>query len=358
MKAGRLFLMAIAALAASPCLFAFAEDKSVSKTFFTRVHSEGRLPSLDGATGWLNSAPLTVANLQGKVVLIDFWTYSCINWRRTEPYIRAWAEKYKDQGLIVIGVHSPEFEFEKDASNVRWAVKDMHIEYPVAVDSKHAIWRAFRNDYWPALYFIDAAGNIRHHQFGEGAYDESEKFIQELLAEAGRGAARSGLVSVRADGLEAPPDIGNLRSPENYLGYERAENFVSRDGTIEDKHHSYVAPSGLRVNHWALAGDWTIGRQSIVLNKPEGRIVYQFHARDLHLVMGPARAGATIRFRVLIDGRPPGESHGLDTDDQGIGTISEQRLYQLVRQTSPVGEHQFEIEFLEPGAEAFSVMFG
>lgn len=358
MKAGRLLLMAIAALAASPSLFAFTEDKSVSKPFSALVHSEGRFPSLEGATGWLNSPPLTAANLQGKVVLIDFWTYSCINWRRTEPYIRAWAEKYKDQGLIVIGVHSPEFEFEKDASNVRWAVKDMHVEYPVAVDSNRAIWRAFRNDYWPALYFVDAAGNIRHHQFGEGAYGESEKFIQQLLAEAGRGAASRGLVSVKADGLEVAPDIGNLRSPENYLGYERTQNFVSRDGTIEGKHHSYVAPSGLRVNHWALVGDWTIGGQSIVLNKPEGRIIYQFHARDLHLVMSPARSGAIIRFRVLIDGQPPRESHGLDVDDQGIGTISRQRLYQLVRQTSPVGEHQFEIEFLDSGAEAFSVTFG
>jgi thiol-disulfide isomerase/thioredoxin len=358
MKAGGSFLVAIAALAGSPSLFAVAQDESASKPFFTRVHSEGRLPHLDGATGWLNSPPLSAANLRGKVVLIDFWTYSCINWRRAEPYVRAWAEKYKDQGLIVIGVHSPEFDFEKDAGNVSWAVKDMHIEYPVAVDSNHAIWRAFRNGYWPALYFIDAAGNIRHHQFGEGAYGESEKFIQQLLAEAGGGAAGRGLVSVKADGLEAAPDLGNLRSPENYLGYERTENFVSRDGTIEDKHHGYVAPSGLRVNHWALVGDWTVGRQSIVLNKPDGRIVYQFHARDLHLVMGPAKSGATIRFRVLIDGQPPRGSHGLDVDDQGIGTISEQRLYQLVRQTSPVGEHQFQIEFLDSGAEAFSVTFG
>jgi len=259
---------------------------------------------------------------------------------------------------VVIGVHSPEFEFEKNVENVRRAAKDMRVDYPVAIDSDHAIWRAFKNDYWPALYFVDAQGRIRHHQFGEGEYEQSEKIIQQLLAEAGTGGLGHELVSVDARGLEAAANGSSLKSPENYVGYERSENFVSRDGAILDKHHVYVAPAQLRLNHWALAGDWTVEKQAIVLNKAGGRIAYCFHARDLHLVMGPAARGTSVRFRVLIDGQPPGAAHGLDVDDRGNGTVTESRLYQLVRQTGPIGDRQFEIEFLDLGVEAFSFTFG
>jgi thiol-disulfide isomerase/thioredoxin len=323
-----------------------------------KLRIEGELPSLDGATGWLNSPPLTAASLRGKVVLIDFWTYSCINWRRTLPYVRAWAEKYKDQGLVVIGVHSPEFEFEKNLDNVRQATKEMMIEYPVAIDSAFAIWRAFDNEYWPALYFVDANGRIRHHQFGEGDYQESERVIQHLLIEAGNGGVGDGFVSVDARGVEAAADLGALRSPETYVGYERAENFVSRDGTINDKRHVYVLPSRLWLNHWALSGDWTIGRQAILLNNAGGQIVYRFHARDLHLILAPSARDKSVRFRVRIDGQPPGAAHGLDIDEQGNGTVAEPRLYQLIRQPDPIVDRQFEIEFLDPGVEAFSFTFG
>jgi thiol-disulfide isomerase/thioredoxin len=323
-----------------------------------KLRSEGEFPSLDGATGWLNSPPLTTASLRGKVVLVDFWTYSCINWRRTLPYVRAWAEKYKDQGLVVIGVHSPEFEFEKNLDNVRWATKDMMIDYPIAMDSDFAIWRAFDNEYWPALYFVDANGRIRHHQFGEGDYQESERVIQQLLIEAGNGGVGGGFVAVDPGGVEAAADLGTLRSPETYVGYERAENFVSRDGTINDKHHVYVVPSRLWLNHWALSGDWTVGRQAILLNNAGGRIVYRFHARDLHLILAPAARDKSVRFRVLIDGQPPGAAHGLDVDEQGNGTVAEPRLYQLIRQPGPVVDRQFDIEFLDPGVEAYSFTFG
>ena len=318
----------------------------------------GDFPSLGAATGWLNSQPLTAPGLRGKVVLIDFWTYSCINWLRTLPYVQAWAAKYKDQGLVVIGVHSPEFDFEKDIDNVRQATKDRRIDYPIAIDSNLAIWRAFKNDYWPALYFIDAKGRIRHHQFGEGEYEESERVIQQLLAEAGAGGVGHQLVSVDASGLEAAADLGSLRSPETYVGYARAENFVSRDGTITDKRHVYVSPARLWLNHWALSGAWTVGSQAIVLNDAGGRIVYRFHARDLHLVMGPAVRNKAVRFRVLVDGQPPGAAHGIDVDGQGNGTVSEPRLYQLIRQPGPVADRQFEIEFLDAGVEAFSFTFG
>jgi thiol-disulfide isomerase/thioredoxin len=339
----------------------FAEDRSVVQELTSKgVHlrAEGQLPSLGAATAWLNSPPLTAAGLRGKVVLIDFWTYSCINWRRSLPYVRAWAEKYRDRGLVVIGVHSPEFDFEKNVDNVRQAAKDMRVDYPIAVDSGQALWRAFRNDYWPALYFVDTQGNIRHHQFGEGDYEQSEKIIQQLLAEGGKDDSGHGLVLVHAVGAEAAADWGNLKSPENYVGYERTENFVSRDGTIWDKRHAYVAPARLWLNHWALSGDWTVGKQAIVLNAANGRIVYRFHARDLHLVMGPASPGASARFRVLIDGQPPGAAHGTDVDNQGNGTVNEPRMYQLIRQTEPIADRQFEIEFLDSGVEAFSFTFG
>jgi thiol-disulfide isomerase/thioredoxin len=316
------------------------------------------LPPLDGATGWLNSPPLTAADLRGKVVLIDFWTYTCINWLRTLPYVRAWAGKYKDQGLVVIGVHSPEFDFEKNADNVRRAVKDMQVDYPVAIDSDHSIWRAFRNDAWPALYIVDAKGRIRYHHDGEGEYERAEAMIQQLLAEAGTARGERGRVSVDARGAEVAADWGNLKSPENYVGYERTQNFASPGRALLGKPAVYAAPARLKLNHWALAGEWTMQRQAAVLNKANGRIAYRFHARDLHLVMGPAAPGASVRFRVLIDGKPPGAAHGIDIDEQGNGTLTGQRLYQLIRQPQPIADRQFEIEFLDPGAEAFAFTFG
>jgi thiol-disulfide isomerase/thioredoxin len=324
----------------------------------TKTLAEDRMPSLDGATGWLNSQPLDAAALRGKVVLIDFWTYTCINWLRQLPYVRAWAEKYKDRGLVVIGVHTPEFEFEKDVDNVRRAAKEMGVNYPIAIDSDYAIWRAFGNYAWPALYFVDAQGRLRHRHLGEGDYKRSEMMIQQLLAEAGFGGFDRGLVSVDARGAEVAADWGNLRSPENYVGQERTENFASPGGAVLGKDRVYAAPARLRLNHWALSGDWTIKKQATVLNKANGRIAYRFHARDLHLVMGPAARGTSVRFLVLIDGQPPGAAHGIDVDDQGNGTVTEQRLYQLIRQPKPIADRQFEIEFLDSGVEAFAFTFG
>ena len=291
-------------------------------------------------------------------MLIDFWTYTCINWLRTLPYVRAWAEKYKDQGLVVIGVHSPEFEFEKNLDNIRQAANGMRVGYPVAIDSGHAVWSAFDNQYWPALYFVDAKGRIRHHHFGEGEYEQSERVIQQLLIEAGGAGIGNALVSVDARGAEVAADWNSLRSPENYVGYERTENFASPGGAAIDKGRVYAAPARLRLNHWALSGDWTVKKQAIALNKANGRIAYRFHARDLHIVMGPAARGTSVRFRVLIDGQPPGAAHGVDVDDQGAGTVTEQRLHQLIRQSKPIADRQFEIEFLDPGVEAFAFTFG
>jgi thiol-disulfide isomerase/thioredoxin len=316
------------------------------------------MPSLDGATEWLNSRALTSAELRGKVVLVDFWTYTCVNWLRTLPYVRAWAEKYKDHGLVVIGVHTPEFEFEKNSANVHRFTRELGVGYPVAVDSDYAIWRAFRNNYWPALYFIDARGNIRHHQFGEGEYEAAERVIQQLLREAGARTVPSDLVSVDAKGAEVSADIADLRSAENYLGYERTNNFASIDESVFGKSHPYSAPSHLRLNHWGLSGQWTVAKKVISLNKPGGRIAYRFHARDVNIVMGPAVGAASVRFRILIDGRPPGEAHGVDVDAQGNGMVSEQRMYQLIRQPQPIVERQVDIEFLDAGAEAFSFTFG
>ncbi|MGP0088444.1 MAG: thioredoxin family protein [Xanthobacteraceae bacterium] len=322
------------------------------------ISGQSELAAFERADEWLNSPPLNASALRGKVVLVDFWTYTCINWRRTLPYVRAWAEKYRDQGLVVIGVHAPEFAFEKNISNVRWAVKDMRIDYPVAVDSAHVIWRAFRNQYWPALYFIDSRGRVRHQFFGEGAYDQSEMVIQELLAEVGKPAIGSEPVSVEARGFEAAADWRDLRSAENYLGYERTENFASPGGGAWDRPHVYGLPAELRLNEWALAGDWMARKDAAGLNAPNGRIAYRFYARDLHLVMGPAVPGSSVRFRVLIDGQPPGAAHRIDVDEQGEGTVTEQRLYQLIRQPKPIADRAFEIEFLDPGVEAFDFTFG
>jgi thiol-disulfide isomerase/thioredoxin len=355
-KSYSLFFVALIASALAAPGVTQAEDRSVSTAL--KLPIEGEIASLGGATGWLNSAPLTAGGLRGKVVLIDFWTYTCINWLRTEPYIRAWADKYRDQGLVVIGVHTPEFAFEHDVDNVTRAVKDMGISYPVAIDNDYAIWRAFGNEYWPALYFVDAQGHIRHHQFGEGDYAQSERIIQQLLTEAGARDISVGLVSVDARGAEAAADWSSLRSPENYVGAERTEGFSSPGGAVLGRVHTYAVPARLQLNHWALSGDWTVEKPLVTLDKPGGKIVYRFHARDLHLVMGPAVRGSSVRFRVLIDGQPPGAAHGGDVDESGNGTVTAQRLYQLVRQKETITDRQFEIEFLDPGVQAFAFTFG
>ena len=316
------------------------------------------LSSLAGAPMWLNSQPLTAAELRGKVVLVDFWTYTCINWRRQLPYVRAWAEKYKDKGLVVIGVHAPEFSFEKNVDNVRWATKDMRIDYPVVIDNDHAIWRAFDNEYWPALYFVDGQGRIQHHAFGEGEYEESESVIQRLLIGAGAAGIGSEFASVDARGAEATADWRELESEENYLGYERTQNFASPGGIKAGQRHLYDPGGQLKLNHWGLSGEWTVGAEAIALNQPDGRIVYRFHARDLHLVMGPSAAKAPVRFRVVVDGQPPHNAHGVDVDEKGNGTVVESRMYQLIRQTPPISDRQFEIQFLDAGVEAFSFTFG
>ena len=314
------------------------------------------LAALGRATQWINSPRLTPARLAGKVVLVDFWTYTCINWLRTLPYVRAWSQKYRD--LVVIGVHTPEFAFEHNPDNVRRAVRQMQIDYPVVIDNDYSIWRAFNNQYWPAVYLVDGRGSVREHSFGEGNYDRSELAIQRLLAEAGAVGPADGPVAVDGRGFEAAADWSNLKSSENYVGYERTENFASPGGAELDRRRLYTVPPRLALNQWALAGEWTMGKQATASNKPNGRIAYRFHARDVHVVMGPPAEGTPIRFRVSIDGKPPGAAHGLDVDDAGIGAVAEQRLYQLVRQARPILDRQFEIEFLEAGVEAFAFTFG
>lgn len=326
MKAKDLFLAALLGLAAPDAL---AQDMR-----------------FDGATAWLNSPALTAAQLRGKVVLVQFGTYTCINWLRTLPHVRAWAEKYKDHGLVVVGIHTPEFEFEKNLENVRRAVKELGLAFPVAVDNDYAVWRAFSNNAWPALYLIDAQGRLRYRHLGEEEYERSEQMIQQLLAEAGAAGVPRGLVSVEGRGAEAAADWASLRTPETYLGPERAENRV------------HTAPARLRLNQWTVSGSWTPKRQALVLSKPNGRIAFRFHARDLHMVLGPAAAGSAVRFRVLIDGMPPGAAHGGDIDAQGNGTVTEQRMYQLIRQPTPIAERTFEIEFLDPALEAYVFTFG
>ena len=361
MNTGRLLLAAILASATGAPIDTLAQDKTPAQPVARaaiKLAVEGEFPSLAGATEWLNSPPLSASGLRGKVVLIDVWTYTCINWLRTLPYVRAWAEKYKSQGLVVIGVHSPEFAFEHNVDNVRRQAKDMRVAYPIAIDNDFAIWRALDNNYWPALYLIDAQGRIRYHQFGEGEYDKSERVIQQLLSEAGASGIGQELTAVDARGAEVAAEWNSLKSQENYVGYDRTENFAAAGGAAKDKSHVYTAPARLRLNQWALAGDWTVGKRAIALNTPDGRITYRFHARDLHLVMGPSARGTSVRFRVLIDGQPPGAAHGADVDDQGNGAVTEPRLYQLIRQTRPIADRQFEIEFLDPGVEAFAFTFG
>ncbi|MEA2703007.1 MAG: hypothetical protein QOD63_952 [Actinomycetota bacterium] len=323
-----------------------------------RPPTEGHMPSLEGATAWLNSPPLTAESLRGQTVLVQFWTYTCINWLRTLPYVRAWAERYRDQGLVVIGVHTPEFPFEKDLGNVRRAAQEMAVDYPIAVDTDYSVWDAFANHYWPAHYFVDARGLIRLHRFGEGDYGTSESVIQQLLAESGADDVPDDLVSVDGQGAEAAADWNDLESAENYVGYERTDNFASPGGAQIDERHVYSTPGRLRLNQWALSGNWTMEAQATVLNEANGHITYRFHARDLHLVMGPTSRGTSPRFRVLIDGQPPGAAHGVDVDERGNGTLDQQRLYQLIRQPQPIADRQFEIEFLDPGVEALAFTFG
>jgi thiol-disulfide isomerase/thioredoxin len=319
---------------------------------------EGHLPSFHEATGWLNSEPLTPEELRGRVVFVDFWTYTCINWLRTLGYVRGWAEKYEEQGLVVVGVHTPEFPFEHDADNVREAVKEMRVQYPVALDNDYGVWNAFSNHYWPAVYIADADGRIRHHQFGEGGYDECERIVQRLLGEAGHEGIDDALVAVAEDGFEAQADWKNLGTPETYLGYQQAQNFASPGGADFDRARTYSPPDSLRLNQWALSGDWTVESGASFLNQAGGLIAFRFHARDVHLVMGPRRRGSSLPFRVLIDGEPPGDAHGLDVDDEGHGTVAAQRLYQLVRERGSITDRTFEITFLAPGIEAYAFTFG
>jgi thiol-disulfide isomerase/thioredoxin len=330
----------------------------MSTTMQIDLPHEGGLPSFDGATGWLNSPPLTPEELRGKVVLVDFWTYTCINWLRTLGYVRAWAEKYRDEGLVVIGVHTPEFPFERDVDNVRQAAKDMNVEYPIALDRDFDVWNAFGNRYWPAVYIADTDGRIRHHQFGEGGYEECERVIQLLLRQAGRDGVGDDLVSIAPDGFEAQADWTNLESPETYLSYLQGQNFASPGEAEVDERHTYAVPDHLKLNEWALAGDWTVGRHASVLNDANGQIAFRFHARVVHLFLCPAERGASVQFRVLVDGDPPGEARGLDVDKQGYGTVTEQRLYQLVREPGRIRDRTFEITFLAPHVEAYVFTFG
>lgn len=319
---------------------------------------EGQLPALDGAVAWLNSPPLTPESLRGKVVVIDFWTYSCINCLRALPYVKTWYERYKDQGLVVIGIHAPEFAFEKNIANVKRAVADLEITYPIAIDNDYTLWQAFNNQYWPAHYFIDAQGRIRGHHFGEGNYDESEQLIRQLLMEAGKQALPTEAGPIRSEGALAAADESNIASPETYLGSERAANFASPGGLVAATITTYTAPASLQLNQWALAGRWRVEGERISAEQASSKIIFRFHARDLHLVLGPQANGAPVRFRVTIDGQPPGKDHGADTDAQGAGVIREQRLYQLIRQSDAVRDRTFNIEFLDSNVQAYAFTFG
>jgi hypothetical protein len=319
---------------------------------------EGRIPSFDGATGWLNSPRFTPADLRGKVVAVNFCTYTCINWLRSLPYVRAWAERYLDDGLVTVGVHTPEFSFEHTLEHVERALHQMRVEYPVAVDNDYGVWEAFSNHYWPALYLIDAEGRIRHHRFGEGDYERTEMVIQRLLMEANSAEPAAGLVSVNSDGAEAPADWDHLRSPETYVGYRQATNFASPGGMVPDKESTYDAPTSLRLNEWALSGEWTVEAEAAALNAPSGLIAFRFQARDVHLVVGLGTADAPVRFRVFLDGQPPGADRGSDVDGEGSGALDYPRMYQLIRQAGAIDDRLFEIEFLDRGLEAFVFTFG
>jgi thiol-disulfide isomerase/thioredoxin len=318
---------------------------------------EGRLPGFEAAAGWLNSPPLTPDELRGKVVLVDFWTYTCINWLRTLAWVRAWAEKYENDGLVVIGVHTPEFPFERDEDNVREAVQEMAIRYPVALDPDFGVWNAFSNSYWPAIYIADADGRIRYHHYGEGDYDECEQVVQQLLRDAGREVGDE-LVSVTPEGFEVQADWANLKTPETYVGYQQGQNFASAADLVIDDPWTYSVPEPLNPNEWALAGRWAVESRASVSQEPDAKIAFRFHARDVNLVMGPRPREASIPFRVTVDAEPPGDAHGFDVDEQGNGTVHQQRLYQLVREPGAIMDRTVELTFLEPGAEAYCFTFG
>ena len=319
---------------------------------------EGRLPGFEGATGWLNSEPLTPAGLRGRVVLVNFWTYTCINWLRTLSYVRAWATKYGDKGLTVIGVHTPEFGFEHERDNVITVSRAENVDYPIALDNNYAVWRAFANNFWPAIYIADAEGRIRYHHFGEREYAMTEMVIQQLLMDAGIEGIDGELVRVEPHGFEVDADWPNLRSPETYLGYGRTTGFASPDDLQPGEPHAYPVAAMLRLNQWAPIRNWKIAQHAAVLNEPNGRIAFRFRARDVHLVMGPAVRGRSVPMRVTLDGQAPVASHGQDVDESGGGTVDQQRLYQLIRQQGPIIERVFEIEFLAPGVEAYCFTFG
>ena len=319
---------------------------------------EGPLPDLSGAVGWLNSAPLDSKSLRGKVVLVDFWTYSCINSLRPLPYVKSWAAKYKDAGLVVIGVHTPEFSFEKERANIENALRDLKVTYPVAIDSNYRVWQAFRNEYWPAQYVIDGKGRIRYHHVGEGGYNEVERVIQRLLKDNGATGLNGSTVSISAEGVEAPPGIGTEGSSETYIGYRQAEHFASPEQLTQDSPKTYKPPAKLDLDQWGLSGSWSVGAESAVLRAAPGRIVFRFHSRDLHLVLGPTKDGRPVRFRVKLDGIAPGDNCGSDSAPDGTGEVREPRLYQLIRQKNQIRDRTFEIEFLDPGVQAFAFMFG
>ena len=319
---------------------------------------EGRLASFEGASGWLNGGPVTPESLRGRVVLVDFWTYTCVNWLRTAPYLRAWDAKYREAGLTVVGVHTPEFGFERDVENVAAHVQAFHIEYPVAIDSEYGVWRAFANHFWPAVYIADGQGRIRYHHFGEEAYAQQEMVIQQLLRESGVENVDEDVVMPRADGLEVAADWRTVRSPESYLGYRQARGFAQEDRAVLDEPRTYLAPGPLSLNTWSLAGDWTVAGHAAVSNGPGARLAYRFHARDVNLVMGPVAKGTSIPFRVRLDGEAPGASHGTDLDAEGNGVLDSQGTQQLIRQTGEIVERTFEIEFGSSGAEAYCLTFG
>jgi thiol-disulfide isomerase/thioredoxin len=327
-----------------------------SRTLHLRV--EGRLPSLHGATGWLNSPPLDAGDLAGRIVLVQFWTYTCINWLRTMPYVREWHRRYRDHGLVVVGVHTPEFPFEHDHDNVRQAVRRLAVEHPVALDDGYEVWSAFDNHFWPALYVADFRGRIVHHHDGEGNYDFTERVLQHLLADAGATGVDRPTVSATGEGVEAPADWDDLASPENYLGVERTQKFSSPGGAVPGRRHRYELPDGLRRNTWALSGEWTVLPAAVAVDEAGGCLAYRFHARDLYLVMGPSTRGTAVPFRVRLDGGPPGSAHGEDVDEDGHGVLAEQRLHHLIRQPGPIGDSDVNVEFLAPGAELYSATFG
>ena len=315
------------------------------------------MPDLDGAVGWLNSVPLSNKALRGKVVLVNFWTYSCINSLRELPYMKAWAATYKNSGLVVIGVHAPEFGFEKNPANVKNAVSELNLAYPIPIDSNHSIWESFHNEYWPADYVIDAKGRIRYHHFGEGEYDKSERVIQTLLRENGATGLDETLVHITADGAEAPPST-EVRSPETYVGYARSENFSSPERIARGSRRTYSLPMRPALNQWGLGGSWNISGEIGTLESAPGTIVFRFHSRDLHMVLGPAKNGTPVRFKIKLNGAAPGDNHGVDSDADGSGQVREPRMYQLIRQKGPIHDVTFEIELLDPGLEAFSFTFG